>query len=221
MSWYKGPKLLELLETIQVDDQQHKLHFRFPIQLVSRPPSSAEFHDFRGYMGRVASGSIRVGDHVEILPSRARTTVTGIVTRDGPLQEAVARQSVTLLLADDLDISRGDVISCEPEPPQVRTEFKATLCWMSERKLRLNHRYTLRHTTKTVRAIVHEIDFRLDVNTLERESPVSELQTNDIGLVRIKTLQPLVCDPYRVNRQTGGFIIIDENNDTVAAGMIE
>ena len=221
MSWYKGPKLLELLETIQVDDQQHKLHFRFPIQLVSRPPSSTEFHDFRGYMGRVASGSIRVGDHVEILPSRARTTVTGIVTRDGPLQEAVARQSVTLMLADDLDISRGDVISCEPEPPQVRTEFKATLCWMSERKLRLNHRYTLRHTTKTVRAIINEIDFRLDINTLERESAVSELQTNDIGLVRIKTLQPVVCDPYRVNRQTGGFIIIDENNDTIAAGMIE
>ena len=221
MSWYRGPKLLDLLETIQVDDHQHKLHFRFPIQLVSRPPSSTEFHDFRGYMGRVASGSIRVGDHVEILPSRARTTVTGIVTRDGPLQEAVARQSVTLTLADDLDISRGDVISCEPEPPQVRTEFQATLCWMNERKLSLNQRYTLRHTTKTVRAIINEIDYRLNINTLERESPVSELQTNDIGMVRIKTLQPVICDPYRVNRQTGGFIIIDENNDTVAAGMIE
>src|SRR5579862_8130540 len=109
ISWYKGQKLLELLETIQVDDQLHKLHFRFPVQLVSRPPSTPEFHDFRGYMGRVASGSIRVGDHVEVLPSRARTTVTGIVTMDGPVQEAVARQSVTLTLADDLDISRGDV----------------------------------------------------------------------------------------------------------------
>jgi sulfate adenylyltransferase subunit 1 (EFTu-like GTPase family) len=143
------------------------------------------------------------------------------VTRDGPLQEVFARQSVTLTLADDLDISRGDVLSCEPHPPQVRTDFKATLCWMSEHKLRLNHRYVLRHTTKTVRAIINEIDFRLDVNTLERESPVSELQTNDIGQVRIKTLQPIVCDPYSVNRQTGGFIIVDENNDTVAAGMIQ
>jgi sulfate adenylyltransferase subunit 1 len=221
MAWYTGPRLLELLETIEVDDQQHKLHFRFPVQLVSRPPASPEFHDFRGYMGRVASGSIRVGDHVVVLPSRARTTVTGIVTRDGPLQEAFARQSVTLTLADDLDISRGDVLSCEPQPAQVRTEFKATLCWMSERKLHLNHRYTLRHTTKTVRAVVNEIDYRLNINTLDRESPVVELQTNDIGQVRIKTLQPLVCDPYSMNRHTGGFIILDENNDTVAAGMIE
>jgi sulfate adenylyltransferase subunit 1 len=221
MSWYKGPKLLELLENIQVDDQLHKLHFRFPIQLVSRPPSSPEFHDFRGYMGRVISGSIRVGDHVEALPSRARTTVTGIVTMDGPIQEAVARQSVTLTLADDLDISRGDLLSCEPDPPQLKTEFKATLCWMGELKLKLNHRYTLRHTTKAVKAMINEIEYRLDINTLEHESPVSELQTNDIGLVRIKTLQPVICDPYRTNRQTGGFIIVDENNDTVAAGMIE
>ena len=221
MSWYKGPKLLDLLETIQVDDQLHKLHFRFPVQLVSRPPSSPEFHDFRGYMGRVASGSIRVGDHVEVLPSRARTTVTGIHTFEGPIQEACARQSVTLTLADDLDISRGDMISCEPEPPLLKTEFKATLCWMSEKKLKLNQRYTLRHTTKTVRAMITEIEYRLDMNTLERESPISELHTNDIGSVRIKTLQPVICDPYRSNRQTGGFIIIDENNDSVAAGMIE
>jgi len=221
MAWYTGPKLLELLESIEVDDQQHKLHFRFPVQLVSRPPASAEFPDFRGYMGRVASGSIRVGDHVVVLPSRARTVVTGIVTQDGRVEEAFARQSVTLTLADDLDVGRGDMISCEPQPPQVRTEFKATLCWMSERKLRLNHRYVLRHTTKTVRAIINEVDYRLDVNTLERESPVTELLTNDIGQVRIKTLQPVVCDPYSVNRQTGGFILMDENNDSVAAGMIE
>ena len=105
--------------------------------------------------------------------------------------------------------------------PVSRTDFKATLCWMNERRLRLNHRYVLRHTTKTVRAIINEIDHRLNVNTLERESPVTELQTNDIGHVRIKTLQPVVCDPYTLNRQTGGFIIVDENNDTVAAGMIQ
>src|SRR3989454_8920477 len=185
------PTLLELLESIEVDDPHHKLHCHFPVQLVSPPPASPGFPDFRGYMGRVVSGSIRVGDHVVVLPSRARTTVTGIVTHDGLLQEAFARQSVTLTLADDLDVGRGDVISCEPQPPQVRTEFKATLCWMNERKLHLNHRYTLRHTTKTVRAIVNEIDYLLDINTLERKSPVSELQTNDIGQVRIKTLQPV------------------------------
>jgi sulfate adenylyltransferase subunit 1 (EFTu-like GTPase family) len=127
---------------------------------------------------------------------------------------------VTLTLADDLDISRGDLISSEDRPPVARTDFKAMLCWMNERRLHLNHRYVLRHTSKTVRAIINEIDYRLNVNTLERESPASELQTNDIGQVRIKTLQPVVCDPYIVNRQTGGFIIIDENNDTVAAGMI-
>jgi bifunctional enzyme CysN/CysC len=163
---------------------------------------------------------VKVGDRVVVLPSGSKSTVTGIVTRDGPLTEAISRQSVTLTLADDLDISRGDVIAKEDSPPVARTDFKATLCWMNERKLRLNHRYVLRHTTKSVRAIINEIDYRLDVNTLERESPVTELQTNDIGQVRIKTLQPVVCDPYTVNRQTGGFILIDENNDTVAAGMI-
>jgi sulfate adenylyltransferase subunit 1 len=156
-----------------------------------------------------------------VLPSGGRSTVTSIVTRDGKLNEAWARQSVTITLADDLDISRGDIISLEDRPPAARTDFKATLCWMNERKLHLNHRYVLRQTTKSVRAIINEIDYRLNVNTLERESPVSELQTNDIGQVRIKTLQPVVCDPYSVNRQTGGFIIVDENNDTVAAGMIE
>jgi len=171
-------------------------------------------------MGRVASGSVRVGDRIVVLPSGARSTVAGIVTRDGRLDQAFARQSVTITLADDLDISRGDLISSE-DRAVARTDFKATLCWMNERKLRLNHRYVLRHTTKTVRAVINEIDYRLDVNTLERQSPVSELQTNDIGLVRIKTLQPVVCDPYVVNRQTGGFIIVDENNDTVAAGMIQ
>ena len=221
MSWYTGPKLLDLLESIQVDDAAHKLPFRFAVQLVSRPPASPEFPDFRGYMGRVASGSVKIGDRVIVLPSGARSTVTGVVTRDGRQNEAFARQSVTLTLADDLDISRGDVLSLEDRPPISRADFKATLCWMNERKLHLNHRYVLRHTTRTVRAIINEIDYRLNVNTLEREHPVSELQTNDIGQVRIKTLQPLVCDPYSLNRQTGGFILIDENNDTVAAGMIE
>jgi sulfate adenylyltransferase subunit 1 (EFTu-like GTPase family) len=172
-------------------------------------------------MGRIASGSIKVGDRIVVLPSGARSTVTGIVTRDGPLNEAFARQSVTVTLADDLDISRGDMIAKEDAAPVSRTDFKATLCWMNERKLHLNHRYVLRQSTKTVRAVINEIDYRLNINTLERESPVTELQTNDIGQVRIKTLQPVVCDPYNVNRLTGGFIIVDENNDTVAAGMIQ
>ena len=221
MSWYSGPKMLELLESIQVDDGAYKMPFRFAVQMVSRPPASPEFPDFRGYMGRVASGSVKVGDRVVVLPSGARSTVTGIVTRDGNLNEAFARQSVTITLADDVDISRGDMLSLDERPPVSRTDFKATLCWMNERKLRLNHRYVLRHATKTVRAIINEIDHRLNVNTLERESPVTELQTNDIGQVRIKTLQPVVCDPYSLNRHTGGFIIVDENNDTVAAGMIQ
>lgn len=220
MPWYAGPKLLELLETIQVDDAAYTEAFRFPIQLVSRPPASPEFPDFRGYMGRVASGSVRVGDRVIALPSGAQSTVTSIVTQDGPLEEAFARQSVTITLADDVDISRGDVIAAETRPPTARTQFKAMLCWMGENRLKLNQRYVLRHTTRSVRAVINEIDYRLDVNTLQRESPVSELQTNDIAQVRIKTLQPVVCDPYSVNRQTGGFIILDETNNTVAAGMI-
>ncbi len=221
MAWYTGPKLLDLLESIQVDDGASQQAFRFPVQLVSRPPASPDFPDFRGYMGRVASGSVRVGDRIAVLPSGAQSTVTGIVTRDGPLQEAFARQSVTLTLADDLDISRGDVLAADARRPEPRTEFKATLCWMGEHRLTLNHRYVLRQTTKSVRAIINEIDYRLNIDTLARESPVSELQTNDIGQVRIKTLQPIVCDPYTVNRQTGGFIILDETNNTVAAGMIQ
>jgi sulfate adenylyltransferase subunit 1 len=220
MSWYTGPHLLDLLETIEVDDAAYTQAFRFPVQLVSRPPASTEFPDFRGYMGRVASGSVRVGDRVVALPSGAQSTVTSIVTQDGPLEEAFARQSVTLTLADDVDISRGDVIAGEKRPPVARTQFKAMLCWMGENRLKLNQRYILRHTTRSVRAIINEIDYRLNVNTLQRESPVSELQTNDIAQVRIKTLQPVVCDPYSENRQTGGFIILDDTNNTVAAGMI-
>ncbi len=221
MAWYTGPRLLELLESIQVDDGAYRAAFRFPVQLVSRPPASPEFPDFRGYAGRVASGSVKVGDRIVVLPSGARSTVTGIVTWDGSIDEAFYRQSVTLTLADDLDISRGDIIAAETQPPEPKTQFKATLCWMGEHRMTLNHRYVLRHTTRSVRAIINEIDHRLNVNTLERESPVSELQTNDIAQVRIKTLQPVVCDPYRVNRQTGGFILLDETNNTVAAGMIQ
>jgi sulfate adenylyltransferase subunit 1 (EFTu-like GTPase family) len=222
MPWYTGPKLLEVLESVNVDEDLDKGAFRFPVQLVSRPPSSAipDMPDFRGYMGRISSGTVRVGDRIVILPKGTQTTVTGIVTQDGALEQAFARQSVTLMLADDLDISRGDLIASVTEPPKTRSEFKATLCWMNEHKLRLNQRYVLRQTTRSVRAIINEIDYLLDMDTLERKSPVSELQTNDIGQGRIKTLQPIVCDPYRINRQTGGFIIVDDANDTVAAGMI-
>jgi sulfate adenylyltransferase subunit 1 len=222
MSWYKGPKLLEVLESVNVDEELHKGAFRFPIQLVSRPPSSAipDMPDFRGYMGRISAGTVKVGDRVLVLPKGKESTVTGIVTQDGQLQEAFARQSVTIILADDIDISRGDLLASVTQPPRTTSQFKATLCWMNEHKLRLNQRYVLRQTTRTTRAVINEIDFLLDVNTLERKSPVSEMQTNDIGQVRIKTLQPIVCDSYRINRQTGGFIIVDDANDTVAAGMI-
>jgi sulfate adenylyltransferase subunit 1 len=222
MPWYTGPKLLEILESVNVDQQLDKGAFRFPIQLVSRPPSSAipEMPDFRGYMGRISEGKVRVGDRVAILPKGKESTVTGIVTQDGPLQEAFARQSVTIMLADDIDISRGDLLASPVNAPKTTAQFKATLCWMNEHKLRLNQRYFLRLNTQSTRAIVNEIDFLLDVNTLERKSPVSEMQTNDIGQVRIKTLQPIVWDPYSTNRQTGGFIMVDDANDTVAAGMV-
>jgi sulfate adenylyltransferase subunit 1 len=222
MPWYTGPKLLDILESANVDEQLDRGAFRFPIQLVSRPPSSAipDMPDFRGYMGRISAGTVKVGDRVLILPKGKESTVTGIVSQDGPLQEAFARQSVTIMLADDIDISRGDLLASPATPPKTTAQFKATLCWMNEHKLRLNQRYVLRLNTQSTRAVVNEIDFLLDVNTLERKSPASEMQTNDIGQVRIKTLQPIVWDPYSANRQTGGFIIVDEANDTVAAGMI-
>ncbi len=216
--WYDGPTLMETLETIEIDTQSAQ-ELRFPVQLVNRPPMP-ELADFRGYMGRIASGRIHVGQEVSILPSGRRTTVTGITTFGNELQSAFAPQSVTVTLAEDVDISRGDLITGVDDAPVPLKEFEATLCWMSQHPLRTNAKYVLRHTTRKVKAMVNAIQFRIDPNTMARETGISELRQNDIARVTVKTLQPIACDPYRVNRQTGAFILIDDANDTVGAGFV-
>jgi sulfate adenylyltransferase subunit 1 len=219
LGWYDGPTTMELLESIEIE-RQDASHLRFPVQLVNRPPL-AELGDFRGYMGQIVSGRVRVGQPVTILPSGRRTTVTGIVTFDGDLKSAFSPQSITLTLAEDLDIARGDMIVEDDDPPTPQTVMNAIVCWMSAKPLRAGKKYVLRHTTRRVKAMISGIDFRIDPNTLERSSAIEELKQNDIARVSIKTLQPIVCDPYRVNRETGAFILIDDSNDTVAAGFIE
>jgi sulfate adenylyltransferase subunit 1 len=180
-----------------------------------------ELADFRGYMGRIASGRVSVGQDVSILPAGRRTKVTGIATFDGEKESAFAPQSVTLTLAEDVDISRGDLITGVDDGPAPRKEFQATLCWMSQHPMKTGTKYLLRHTTRKVKAIVSSIEHRIDPNTMQKEPGLSELRQNDIARVTIKTLLPIACDPYRKNRETGAFILIDDANDTVGAGFVE
>jgi sulfate adenylyltransferase subunit 1 len=219
LNWYQDPTLMDLLENVPIDHDINLEDFRFPVQWVCRPQTE-ELHDFRGYMGRIDSGFINVGDEVKVLPSGLTSRVKGIVTYDGFLDQAVAPQSVTLTIEDHLDISRGDMLVKAAEAPQVMKEFEAMLCWLSEHSLDLSRKYLIKQTTRTVKALVSRISYRVDVNTLERE-PVETLKMNDIGRVGFKVQQPLVCDPYPRNHATGSFIVIDEiNNNTIAAGMI-
>jgi sulfate adenylyltransferase subunit 1 len=220
LGWYDGPTTMELLETVEIE-RQDASHLRFPVQLVNRPPL-AELGDFRGYMGQIVSGRVRVGQPVTILPAGRHTKVTGIVTFDGDLENAFSPQSITLTLAEDIDIVRGDmIVEDDGNPPSPQTSLNAIVCWMSAKPMRPGKKYGLRHTTRRVKAMVNTIDYRIDPNTLERATGIEELKQNDIAHVSIKTLLPIVCDPYRVNRETGAFILIDDSNDTVAAGFIE
>jgi sulfate adenylyltransferase subunit 1 len=219
LDWYEGLTLMDLLENVPIDHDINLEDFRFPVQLVCRPQTE-ELHDFRGYMGRIESGSISVGDAVKVLPSGLTSRVKEIVTYDGNLDDAVAPQSVTLTIEDHLDISRGDMLVKSVEVPAVTKEFEAMLCWLSEQSLDPQRKYLIKHTTRTVKALVSRIAYRVDVNTLKHEA-TDTLKMNDIGRVLIKVHQPLACDPYQRNHATGSFIVIDEvNNDTVASGMV-
>jgi sulfate adenylyltransferase subunit 1 (EFTu-like GTPase family) len=176
---------------------------------------------YRGYAGQIAGGRLRPGDEVAVLPSGRRTRIATIDTFDGTLEEAVEGPSVTVTLADDVDVSRGDLIAAADAPPAVSSELEADLCWFGSAPLRVGGRYGLKHTTRSTRAIVQELRWRVDVNTLD-QVPADSLTMNEIARVRIKTAQPLAHDPYHVDRVTGGFILIDEGtNETVAAGMIQ
>jgi bifunctional enzyme CysN/CysC len=223
MGWYDGQPLLEFLEEVEVAyDHPYDKQARFPVQWVIRPAGSAgESSDYRGYAGQLASGALRVGERVVALPSGLHTRIAAIDTYEGELEEAQAPMSVTLRLEDELDVSRGELICRAEEEPTVSRELQADVCWLNERPLRAGGRYVIKHTTRGATAIVDELQDVVDVHTLERSGAPEQLALNDIGRVRLRTSTPLAWDPYRSNRRTGSFILIDETtNETVGAGMV-
>jgi bifunctional enzyme CysN/CysC len=219
MPWYDGPALLPLLEQVEVRPPVDRRR-RFPVQLVIRPLDDAH-HDYRGYGGKVESGVFRAGDDVLVLPAGHRTRIAGVELFGTPIEGAEAPMSVTITLDDDLDISRGDMLVGPDDPPIVTQAFEATICWMADRPLTAGRRYNLKHTTRTVRALVDEVVYRHDINSLERHEHAESLGLNEIGRVRLRTTAPLFVDDYADNRGTGSFILMEEaTNDTVGAGMI-
>ncbi|HRD94301.1 MAG TPA: GTP-binding protein [Accumulibacter sp.] len=222
LNWYAGPTLFELLETTPAIHSAHAEKFRFPVQYVCRPQDSGnpELHDYRGFMGRVESGELTIGDPVTVLPSGLETRVRDIQVLGESLPHAVAEQSVTILLADEIDISRGDMIVKTGELPRVSKQIDAMLCWLSESPLDPRRKYLIRHTTRDSKALLAGIAFRVDINSMEQQ-PAERLTMNDIARVSFKLAQPIFADPYSESRGTGAFIVIDESsNNTVGAGML-
>ena len=219
--WYEGSSLLHHLEDVHIASDRNLIDVRFPVQYVIRPHSD-DFHDYRGYAGTVAGGVLKPGDEVMVLPSGFTSTIASIETMDGPVAEAHAPMSVTVRLADEIDISRGDLICRPANQPTVGQDIDAMVCWMDEgRSLRERDKLAIKHTTRSARALVKGVQYRLDVNTLHRHEDDHELGLNEIGRVKLRTTQPLLFDDYRRNRTTGSFILIDEDTDaTVGAGMI-
>jgi len=217
--WYHGPSLLEHLENVEIAADRNLDDLRLPVQWVIRP-QSAEHHDFRGYAGRLAGGVLAVGDEVVVAPSGKRSRIASIDGQHGRVEKAITPTSVTVQLEDHVDVSRGDLI-CDPaSAPEPVRELTAHMCWMTDAPLLAGARYALKHTTRSVRAIVDAIEHRVDVHTLAAED-AAELGLNDIGRVRLRLSAPLVVDPYSRNRDTGSFIVIDEaTGDTVGAGMV-
>jgi bifunctional enzyme CysN/CysC len=222
MGWYAGPVLLDLLEQVEVAyDHPNEKPARFPVQWVIRPAVGTAGEDYRGYSGQLASGALRRGEEIMVLPGGERTRIAGIDTYDGELEEAMAPMSLTLRLEDELDISRGELICHPEEAPVVARELEADICWMTDELLRPRSRYLIKQTSRSATAVVDEIEDLVDVHTLERVAAPQELGLNDIGRVHLRTSTPLVFDPYTSNRRTGSFILIDEaSNRTVGAGMI-
>jgi len=220
MPWYSGPTLLEHLETLELAGDRNLDDRRFPVQWVIRPMADSH-HDYRGYAGQVAGGVWQAGDEVVVLPSGARSRVASVDSAGGELAEALPGQSVTIRLEDDVDVSRGDLLS-DPERPAVATrEVTARVCWMTDKPLVDGARLLVKHTTRTVPARVDEIVSVIDIETLEDRETPGQMDLNDLGVVRFRLAEPLAVDPYARNRSTGAFILIDEaTNDTIGAGMV-
>ena len=221
MPWYEGSSLLHHLEEVHIASDRNHIDARFPVQYVIRPQSD-EHHDYRGYAGTVAGGVFKPGDEVMVLPSGFTSTVASIDSYDGPVAEAFGPMAVTIRLADDIDISRGDMICRPNNQPVSSQDIQAMVCWMSENAdLTPRMKLALKHTTRSSRVMITDLHYRIDVNTLHREENPSSLQLNEIGRISLRSTQPLFFDEYRRNRNTGSFVLIDEaTNATVAAGII-
>ncbi len=221
MPWYEGPTMLYHLETVYIGSDNNHVDARFPVQWVIRPHSD-EYHDFRGYAGRVAGGVFRPGDEVVVQPSGFSTRIKTVETFDGPMSAAFAPLSCTITLEDEIDISRGDMITKVNNPPKKDQEIEAMICWFSETtKLSPNAKYYLRHTTKEVKALIKDVRYKVNINTLHKIEGDKVMGLNEIGRISLRTSAPLVFDSYHRNRNTGSFILIDaQTNETVAAGMI-
>ena len=221
MDWYDGPSLLSHLETLHTASDRNLVDVRFPVQYVIRPMSD-EYHDYRGYAGSVAGGVMKPGDVVVVLPSGFESTIKSIDTLDGPVDEAFAPMAVTVRLEDEIDISRGDMICRPNNQPIVSQDIDAMICWMDETQaLSPRKKYAIKHTSRTGRVMVKDINYRLDINTLHRDEEATEISLNEIGRISFRSTLPLFVDEYRRNRETGSFVLVDEaTNSTVAAGMI-
>jgi len=220
MAWYQGPSMLYHLEHVHIASDRNLIDARFPVQWTVRPMDDAH-HDYRGYAGQIATGTFRPGDEVVVLPWGARSHIKSIDTFEGPLDEAVPPLSVIIRLEDDVDVSRGDMICRPHNQPTMTQDLDAMICWMADRPLEVGGRYSVKHTTRSARAFVDSIRYRIDVNTLRREEGAPSLGLNEIGRIRLRSSTPLLVDEYRKNRHTGAFILIDETtNDTVGAGMV-
>ncbi len=230
MPWFKGNSLLHTLETVNVEIETKADAARYPVQWVVRPMSDSkdeklglQLHDYRGFAGRMATGTFKVGDEVMTFPPQIKTKITGIHTYEGPQEEAIPHLSYSITLEDEIDLSRGAMIAQADAPPQLTKELDAMICWFSaSRKLTPRTKLTLRHTTRDARAVVTDLLYRVDITTMTKEEAPTELSLNDIACVRLRLAKPIFMDPYSENRITGSFILVDEQtNDTVAAGMIQ
>lgn len=220
MPWYEGSTLLYTLEHIHIGSDHNHIDCRFPVQTVIRPQSK-EYHDYRGYAGRIAGGIFKPGDQITVLPSGFTSKIKSIDSFEGPLQEAFAPMSVTITLEDDIDISRGDMIVRSNNQPEQKQDIDVMLCWLNNKGPQSRTKYVLRHTTSEMMAMIKEIRYKLDINTLHRNEADQDIKMNDICRVQLRTTKPVLADPYRKNRQTGSVILVDAGtNETVAAGMI-
>ncbi|HHP7240626.1 MAG TPA: sulfate adenylyltransferase subunit CysN [Cyclobacteriaceae bacterium] len=218
--WYQGSTLLHTLENIHIGSDHNHIDCRFPVQTVIRPKSD-DYHDYRGYAGRIAGGVFKPGDDIIVLPSGLTSKVKSIETFDGPIEEAFAPMSVVMRLEDDIDISRGDMIVRTNNQPEPEQDVEVMMCWLNNSKPRPRAKYILKHTTSESKAMLKEIRYKLDVNTMHRNEQDKEIGMNDICRVQLRSTKPLLVDPYRKNRITGSLVLIDEGtNETVAAGMV-